>query len=415
MTRIWQIIVAGILLLAAFLKAMDASSIGKVLLFLKLSGPFVPAAILLVIGIETVLGIWLLMPSPPKWTTPAVLLLFAGFCIVQGVLLISDHPPSCGCFGKLEAWTNARTALFAGLARNLLIIATGVVLWWRKARRPPVANRLGGASERDRPVATAPAGFTLIELIIVIAVIGALLSLLVPVAGMVRQSAKQVKCASNLRQIGVAMFAYSTENGGWIQRNGSTTGFTDPDWHEDDLYPKDRPFVIMVDRRLNDMSDRDMILAMRDIDILQCPGRPGPSRGADYVINAFVMSEALPDGGFYPAGPTRLSSIRRPAQVAAVAEKRYAVEAYTEDVEAMPPELAGALVTGLDIYSPEQLPYLRHPAMRVAAGRHSAGKINIMHFDGSVDLVEAMRLRPSDFDDGIRNPNRRPRRVIMSP
>jgi prepilin-type N-terminal cleavage/methylation domain-containing protein len=54
--------------------------------------------------------------------------------------------------------------------------------------------------------------FTLIELLTVIAIIGILAAILIPVVGQVRESAKGSLCRSNLRQIGVAAHLYAADN-----------------------------------------------------------------------------------------------------------------------------------------------------------------------------------------------------------
>lgn len=66
-------------------------------------------------------------------------------------------------------------------------------------------------------------GFTLIELLTVIAIIGILAAILIPVVGRVREKARGVACNSNLRGIGMAMFLYAEDN------NDSLPPFNDQD------------------------------------------------------------------------------------------------------------------------------------------------------------------------------------------
>src|SRR5437899_7743961 len=77
---------------------------------------------------------------------------------------------------------------------------------------------MGRAIRRYQGIDSTLSAFTLVELLVVIAVIAVLISLLIPALSKARDQSVRIKCASNLHQIGIAATAYAAENKGMLPR-----------------------------------------------------------------------------------------------------------------------------------------------------------------------------------------------------
>ena len=90
-----------------------------------------------------------------------------------------------------------------------------------------LTSRIG--ARRACRYAAAGRGFTLVELLVVVAIIALLVSILLPSLGKAKEQTRMVVCMTNLKGLGVSFFQYTTKNNYWYPM-ASGYGGVKPVW-----------------------------------------------------------------------------------------------------------------------------------------------------------------------------------------
>lgn len=148
------------------------------------------------------------------------------------------------------------------------------------------------------PARGAQAGFTLVELLVVIGIIALLLSVLLPALQAANRAARAMQCASNLRNIGQAMHLYANENGDVLPFAAVAVSPASAYLHED-------KWVLSWDDLINGHlggslteEEKEKAFAYKPMPLLKCPE---DNIAPIYIARGVLKrSYSMPRSGFCP-------------------------------------------------------------------------------------------------------------------
>ncbi len=171
-------------------------------------------------------------------------------------------------------------------------------------------------------------GFTLVELLVVIAVIAVLAALLLPVFARAREAARKNACASNLRQIGLAFAMYVGDYDECFPNNGDPYLWMGRRWR----WPLQTYLAVVGQRDPTAPSDPNRSVRFSP-QVLICPSDPAAAAKWDSTSYGYSVAfyhtaaqvNAMSTADLYAGSPPpcvsqALSAVAAPAQKAMVSE-----------------------------------------------------------------------------------------------
>ena len=229
-------------------------------------------------------------------------------------------------------------------------------------------------------------GFTLVELLATIAIIGVLSGILIAGIGKARDRAKASQCLNNLRQVTLAMIAYTGENKGKLPAQQTTVNGQPLTWRAQLLPYLGDNKSMEVFLCPADGIGRESISAPYDLKYIADTGVMPASYGPA-VVWYYLSSSTLPYPGGY-TGDYRLNTITTPAKTLFLTDI-----GRPENISLPPDQWTEGNRSPRTQSAESVMPSVYYANAWTAYPRHGGDKVNSAFFDGHAAVVSIQELR----------------------